>query len=100
MSGSYTAYPKQFANEIWDPPKWVYAKGVSLSSGKAAKFLGLHRYTLVQNADSYGLTVIRRGTDKRIFFLVTELNQLKEALQNVTRRDVIRAAKGKGNAVL
>jgi hypothetical protein len=48
MSGSYTAYPMRFENEIWAPPKWVYAKGVSLSSGKAAKFLGLHRYTLVQ----------------------------------------------------
>jgi len=84
-------YPREFNREIWDPPEWVLAPGVTLSPAKAAAFLGIpNRYVLLNWADNYGLTVIRRGRDKRIFFLKSELIDLKAAMENVNAKDVIK----------
>lgn len=97
-------YPRRFRREVWDPPAWVFAPGVTLSSGRAAKFLGIgkngNRHILIKHADNYGLTVIRRGRDKRTYFLMSELKALKREMGEVTLRDVMRARKGDRHAVL
>lgn len=97
-------YPRRFRRELWDPPAWVFAPGVTLSSGRAAKFLGIgktgNRHILIKRADDYGLTVIRRGSDKRIYFLMSELIRLKDERGKVTAGDVMSAMKGDQHAVL
>jgi len=93
-------YPRHFRKEIWDPPEWVFTHGATLSSGKAAEFLETYRRKLVAKADLLGLTVIRRGRSKRIYFLVSELTELKQKMGKVTAQDVMKALKGKRNSVL
>jgi len=95
-------YPREFRKEIWDPPEWVLSPGVTLTSGRAAAFLGIaNRHILVSRADDYGLTVIRRGRNKRIYFLRSELIALRDAMGKVTAQDVIRVKeKGGQYAVL
>jgi len=95
-------YPREFRKEIWDPPDWVLSDGVTMTTGRAAVFLGIaNRGILVNNADHYGLTVIRRGINKHIYFLKSELVTLKEAMAKITAEDVIRAKeKGDQYAIL
>lgn len=93
-------YPREFRKEIWNAPRWMMKRGVSLSSGKAAEFLGMDRSTLVIHADALGLTVIRRPADRHIFFLISELEELRERLHRLTYGDVIESINDDDFAVL
>lgn len=93
-------YPTEFRKEVWNAPDWVMKKGVSMSSGKAAKFLGMTRSTLIKHADDYGLTVIRRQSDRSIFFLVSELERLEKEIHHLSYKDIIKATKDKDYAIL
>ena len=93
-------YPREFRKEIWNAPRWIMKQDVSLSSGKAAEFLGMDRTSLVIHADALGLTVIRRPADRRIFFLKSEISDLKERIESLTYDDILKSIDEEGFALL
>ena len=83
-------YPSYHENDIWeDIPDYVFRlQSISLGTVNAAKFLGMSHMSLLKYADDLGLTVLRRPGNSRRYFLVSELKELKEAMNGVTLDDL------------
>ena len=82
-------YPIHHENDEWHAPDVFFVPGVSLSSGKAAAFLGVSRHTLIRYADELELTVLRRSYTAYRYFLVSELKQLREEINTLSKDDAL-----------
>lgn len=84
--------------DIWNPPGWVYAPTVTMSTGKAAAFLGVAHCTLVRHTDEWGFTTYRNSAFYR-YYLISELKAFKRELGELTVADIRRAIKGGKNGL-
>lgn len=91
-------YVSRHRNDVWNPPAWVYAPTVTMTVGKAAKFLGITRLNLIQHTDLWGFTVYRSGAYYR-YYLISELEAFKTKAPQLTASDIKRATKGGTNGL-
>lgn len=91
-------YVSRHANDVWNPPAWVYAPTVTMKVSQAAKFLGVTRVKLIKNTDLWGLTVYRSGAYHR-YYLISELEAFKTKAPQLTALDIKRATKGGTNGL-
>lgn len=82
-------YPIHHENDKWGAPDVFFVPGVSLSSGRAAAFLGVSRHTLIRYADELGLTVLRKPYTFHRYFLVSELKHLREVIDTLSTDDAL-----------
>lgn len=92
-------YPRRHTNDLYNAPPWVFLPSISVGSPKAAEMLNISRNRFLRLVDSLGLTVLRDPRERR-YFLLTEIQDLKEALAHVTVADVMKHLKGNGNAIV
>lgn len=92
-------YPQWHVNDVFNAPRWVFMQGVSVGSVKAARMLGMCRVTFLNYSDSLGLTVYRDRYHRR-FYLLTQLEDVKEQLGKVRAEDVTSRMKGGSDALL
>ena len=84
--------------DIWNPPKWVYAPTVTMTTGKAAAFLGIGHSTLIMHTDKWGFTTYRNSAFYR-YYLISELEAFKRQSGELTATDISRATKGGKNGL-
>ena len=97
MSQAIQTYISRHEGEINDPPLWVLAPHVTLTTPKAAAFLDIAPITLIRYTDRWGLTVYRTSGRRR-HYLISELTALRNA-SSLTADDIKRATKGGKNAI-
>lgn len=84
--------------DIWNPPAWVYAPTVTMTTGKAAAFLGIAPTTLVKYTDLWGFTTYRNSAFYR-YYLISELEAFRRESGELTATDISRAIKGGQNGL-
>jgi len=92
-------YPRWHENDLFNAPRWVFMRGISVGSVKAAKMLGMCRVTFLNYSDTLGLIVYRDRYHRR-FYLLRQLQDVKDQLGNVTADDVSARMKGGSHALL
>jgi len=93
------SYPQWHENDVFNAPRWVFMQGVSVGSVKAARMLGMCRVTFLNYSDSLGL-VVYRDTYHRRYYLISQLQEVKDQLGNVTAEDVTSRMEGGSHALL
>jgi hypothetical protein len=81
--------------EIYNAPGWIFFPGMSMQIGDAARELGVSIPTLKKYMPTLGLTIYRHPTTNNRYFLVSEIQELKELLPTITAAKV-RAASTNG----
>lgn len=89
-------YKSFHQNEVYNPPLWVFAPDVSMSCPEAAKALGMSKPTFMRYIDAYGLTVYRHPRTNNRYFLISEIEKLKELRPTITPEEITEAMKGNG----
>lgn len=98
MAQALQGYVSRHKGDVWNPPAWVFAPGVTMAIGKAAAFLGISAITLIRNTDNWGFTVYRT-TGYRRYYLISELQAFKTDAPKLTASDIQRATKGGKNGL-
>ncbi len=91
----YRHYPKRHGREIHNAPEWLFDRHAhqTLSSGKAAEYLGMPRDSLIRRTDEMGLTVLWTSERWR-YYLISELEEvIKRRERLLTTKEVARMAK-------
>ena len=82
-------YPQNHQNEIWDAPRFIFSRGVTIGSLKASRYLGMCYPTFLASVDDFGLTVLRKPDSHRRYFLKSELRDVKIAIANLSAEDIV-----------
>ena len=91
-------WPVEHRRDVWDAPAAALNPLTTMSSGEAARELGLTRYSLLRYVDALGLTIYRMPTKRRRFSR-KEIIDLKDRVGGISVDDIIRAQrKGKSYA--
>ena len=89
-------YTSSHQHEVYNPPAWVFTPDVSMSCAEAARALGMSKSTFMRYIDAYGLTVYRHPRTDNRYFLISEIETLKELRPTITPDDIAKAMKGNG----
>lgn len=99
MGQALQGYASRHKGDVFNPPPWVFAPGVTMPVSKAAAFLGVARITLIRNTDRWGFTVYRTSFASR-YYLISELKAFKSDAGDLTASDIKRASKeAKSNVI-
>lgn len=99
--GRLIQYQTGSEREVWDAPRWVFTKGVSVRSTEAAKRLGYgSRYGLMMHVDHFGLTVYRHPLTHHRYFLVSEIDRLEEIIKDLTPEQIADFKGDNGDGIL